>query len=538
LEWEAKNMARTGATSPSCQRKLAHAAREETHGTSCAIMAAAAGTLAPPVREDSYADEQDFIKAGGEELDLVQLQASKTMEQPKIAEKLQPLGDGTLDLVVIGCGPAGISLAAEAAKQGLNVGLVGPDTPFVNNYGVWEDEFAALGLENCIEQTWRDSCMYLDGDTPLTIGRAYGRVSRHLLREELLRRCAEAGVGYLDSEVERILETDENRSTVICANERRIDCRLVAVASGAAAGRFLKYEPGGPGVSVQTAYGVEVEVDHYPYDAELMIFMDYRDYNIQDTKKSAFEGIPTFLYAMPLSPTRVFFEETCLAARPALPFSLLQERLEARLEKMGIKVIHMHEEEWSYIPVGGTLPDTTQQHLGFGAAASMVHPATGYSVVRSLSEAPMYAAAIAGALGSTKGASSSHATGKNSRAAALEAWNALWPRERKRQRAFFLFGLELILQLDTAGVRDFFCTFFQLPEWLWKGFLGSKLSSLELIWFALATFMVAPNSLRYRLVRHLMVDPSGASLLRTYTGLGAESSRRLELNPVGNQVAS
>jgi hypothetical protein len=34
-------------------------------------------------------------------------------------------------------------------------------------------------------------------------------------------------------------------------------------------------------------------------------------------------------------------------------------------------------QEWSYIPVGGTLPDTTQQHLGFGAAASMVHPATG-----------------------------------------------------------------------------------------------------------------------------------------------------------------
>ncbi len=48
--------------------------------------------------------------------------------------------------------------------------------------------FSALGLENCIEQTWRDSCMYLDGDTPLTIGRSYGRVSRHLLREELLRR--------------------------------------------------------------------------------------------------------------------------------------------------------------------------------------------------------------------------------------------------------------------------------------------------------------------------------------------------------------
>lgn len=58
--------------------------------------------------------------------------------------QLQPLGSETLDLVVVGCGPAGMCLAAEAAKQGLNVGLVGPDLPFVNNYGVWTDEFAGM----------------------------------------------------------------------------------------------------------------------------------------------------------------------------------------------------------------------------------------------------------------------------------------------------------------------------------------------------------------------------------------------------------
>lgn len=51
-------------------------------------------------------------------------------------------GDELLDLVVIGCGPAGLSLAAETARQGLSVALIGPDLPFVNNYGVWEDEFA------------------------------------------------------------------------------------------------------------------------------------------------------------------------------------------------------------------------------------------------------------------------------------------------------------------------------------------------------------------------------------------------------------
>lgn len=36
--------------------------------------------------------------------------------------------------------------------------------------------------------------------------------------------------------------------------------RLVTVASGAASGKLLEYEVGGPRVSVQTAYGVEVEV--------------------------------------------------------------------------------------------------------------------------------------------------------------------------------------------------------------------------------------------------------------------------------------
>lgn len=50
-------------------------------------------------------------------------------------------GESTLDLIVIGCGPAGLSLAAEAGKQGLRVGIIGPDLPFTNNYGVWEDEF-------------------------------------------------------------------------------------------------------------------------------------------------------------------------------------------------------------------------------------------------------------------------------------------------------------------------------------------------------------------------------------------------------------
>lgn len=42
---------------------------------------------------------------------------------------------------------------------------------------------------------------------------------------------------------------------------------------------------------------------------------------------------------MPVSNGRVFLEETCLVAKPPLPFSVLKRRLERRLGAMGLKVL-------------------------------------------------------------------------------------------------------------------------------------------------------------------------------------------------------
>ncbi|TKY72823.1 Lycopene epsilon cyclase [Spatholobus suberectus] len=468
--------------------------------------------------KEDFADEEDYVKAGGSELVFVQMQQNKAMEmQSKLADKLPPISigdDDFLDLVVIGCGPAGLALAAESAKLGLNVGLIGPDLPFTNNYGVWEDEFKGLGLEGCIEHVWKDTIVYLDNKDPILIGRSYGRVSRHLLHEELLRRCVESGVSYLSSRVESIVEASNGHSHVVCEYDIVVPCRLVTVASGAASGKLLQYEVGGPKVSVQTAYGVEVEVENNPYDPNLMVFMDYRDYMKQNVQCLA-ANYPTFLYAMPMSRTKVFFEETCLASKDAMPFDLLKKRLFSRLNTMGIRITKTYEEEWSYIPVGGSLPNTEQKNLAFGAAASMVHPATGYSVVRSLSEAPKYASVIATILkdGHAKDIIT-HERRKGN--LSMQAWNTLWPQERKRQRAFFLFGLALILQLDIEGIRTFFRTFFCLPDWMWQGFLGSSLSSTDLVLFAFYMFIIAPNNLRMCLVRHLLSDPTGATMIKTY----------------------
>eukprot|EP00252_Welwitschia_mirabilis_P027421 TRINITY_DN939_c0_g1_i1.p1 TRINITY_DN939_c0_g1~~TRINITY_DN939_c0_g1_i1.p1 ORF type:complete len:358 (+),score=53.94 TRINITY_DN939_c0_g1_i1:113-1075(+) len=210
---------------------------------------------------EQFSDEQDFVKAGGAEIEYVKTQQEKSMNQPKIADTLHLLQneDTKIDLVIIGCGPAGLALAAESARQGITVGLIGPDLPFTNNYGVWEDEFEELGLRNCIEHIWKDTAVYLEKDEPILVGRSYGRVSRNLLRTELLRRCAESGVLYLDSKVTNIAESPEGYSLIHCENGSTISCRLVTVASGAASGKFLEYEPDCREIVVQTAYGIEVE---------------------------------------------------------------------------------------------------------------------------------------------------------------------------------------------------------------------------------------------------------------------------------------
>ena len=58
--------------------------------------------------------------------------------------------------------------------------------------------------------------------------------------------------------------------------------------------------------------------------------------------------------------------------------------------------------------------------------------------------------------------------------------------------------MELLAGLDLRNTADFFTTFFRLPPYLWRNFLASKLSSGELLGFALATFALAPPNIQVR----------------------------------------
>lgn len=121
--------------------------------------AAAATTAAEvaPTRSaslsSSSSDPNQRSREGAHEADLVVAQAGKQdPEQPTLASALAPADPADVaDVAVVGAGPAGLALAAELAAQGLGVVLVSPESKFVNNYGVWLDEFKELGLEHTLD---------------------------------------------------------------------------------------------------------------------------------------------------------------------------------------------------------------------------------------------------------------------------------------------------------------------------------------------------------------------------------------------------
>ena len=141
--------------------------------------------------------------------------------------------------------------------------------------------------------------------------------------------------------------------------------------------------------------------------------------------------MPSFLYVLPVNKDVVFVEETCLVARVQVPFDELKRRLYRRMTRMGMDIVEedIVEVEASWIPLGGTPPVAPQRTIAYGAAAGMVHPASGYSVVNSIGNAPRVAEAMVSGL--KEGGEIE---------ASRRAWDILWGAEKRRQIGFYQFG--------------------------------------------------------------------------------------------------
>jgi lycopene cyclase-like protein len=238
-------------------------------------------------------------------------------------------------------------------------------------------------------------------------------------------------------------------------------------------------------VAGQAAYGIVGRFSAPPVEPGQFVLMDYRSDHLSPEERQV---PPTFLYAMDLGEGRFFVEETSLALAPPVPHTILQERLQRRLAHRGVRVVQVEHEEFCLFPMNLPLPDLQQPVLGFGGAASMVHPASGYMVGSLLRRAPAVAAAVAAQLRSDPQAGSTQL--------ARAGWQALWPLALRRKHALYQFGLEKLMRFSEPQLRAHFATFFAMPAEQWYGFLANTASVPELLAAMLRLFATAPWSVK------------------------------------------
>ena len=196
----------------------------------------------------------------------------------------------------------------------------------------------------------------------------------------------------------------------------------------------------------QTAFGVVVPA---VVAAPLVppgeaLFMDWRADHGEG-------GWPTFLYGIPVGAGEVLLEETSLARRPGLPVTVLRRRLHARLAHHGIPIPPDARTETVRFPVDRPRHDVPGV-LGFGAAAPLVHPATGFSLAAALSLAGPVADAVATHLPA------------GPEAALAAAREVVWPGSARAVHGFRRIGLEALLRMPPDEVPGFFDVVFDLPE--------------------------------------------------------------------------
>lgn len=403
----------------------------------------------------------------------------------------------TFDVLVVGAGPAGLSLVASLAEQGLAVGCLAPEgvAPWPNTYGVWVDEIEPLGYADMLEHHWTDVRAHF-GDRLLRLERSYGCFDNAKLQNHFYERSERGDVTWLRGRAQHVSHT-ATYSELTDDQQRRHQARLIVDSSG----HFpVLVERPQSDPAFQAAYGVTGRFSAPPIEPGSMLLMDYRDDFLSDAEKLE----PTFLYAMDLGDGRFFVEETSLARRPGLKLSVLKDRLERRLAHDGVSILEVDEVERCLFPMGLEPPLKTQRVVGFGGAASMVHPASGYLVAATLLRAPSLAATIAEQLG-RDGAEVSQV--------AHAAWQTVWPDADLRQRALYRFGLETLLSFDSDQLQHFFRAFFKLPPHLWQGYLGGTLSRPALANAMLGVFRHASLPVRGALTRRAF-SPDRQWLLR------------------------
>lgn len=385
------------------------------------------------------------------------------------------------DIGVLGSGPAALAIASALISRGASVTVIAPDPDraWEPNYCLWSDEVPP-GIEDLAEQFWPEVTVATSLGVR-NLKRPYVKLDTIAL-QGFFWNGLNAGNATVEQERALRLDHDALGTTIQLADGSSRRVGLLVDASGGQS-RFVE-RIHGRAPAFQIAYGLLLDAPGHDFDPQRMVLMDFRPAS-PDSNEPA-----SFLYALPLSEGRLFLEETSLARRPAVPMELLRVRLESRLASLGLERCTRLREEHCAIPMGLGLPKPAQRVVPFGAAASMVHPSSGYLISQVLRKADPVAESILAGLDSG-----------DVSAAAAAANGMLWPRAQRSVWEIYGLGLEAIVTMGAAETTRFFDAFFQLPLNDWSGFLSGTLPPSRLAGVMTRLFRSLPASTRWNLLR-------------------------------------
>lgn len=395
-------------------------------------------------------------------------------------------GDRTAELVIVGDGPAGSALAAACVGRGIDVLLVGPDEAWTPTYATWTDDLHGVeGIDAGVFASTLNS-VAVHTDRSRDLQRRYGIFDNTDLRRRLRR-----GVGHVAGKVAEVTRGRSGQRIVSLEAGTTIDARVVVDTAGWPSA-FVPIRHGSQ-PAWQTALGV-VLAEPPAGDLGHPTWMDFRPIGSATSagRRSTIgpTGVTTFCYSLPVRDGWLV-EETVLASRPAVEPIALLARLAARLGRHPDDLLaEAVRTEYVRIPMGGELTIVGPDAVTFGSAAGYVHPATGFSVTASLRAAPRVADALADVLRSTS-------SGVVDLAPVAEA---VWPEPLRRTRLLHDYGLETLLRLDDAEVRQFFGAFFDLPQAQWSAYLRLDTPPADLARVMTRLFRSSSWSLRRRLM--------------------------------------
>ncbi len=376
------------------------------------------------------------------------------------------------DVVVIGDGPAGSALAASLHRLGVDVALVGPGEPWAATYTTWRDDLDDLdilaGASIWEHQFERVAVRF---DRTRVIDRRYGVIDNHTLRAHL-----QDGVRHVEGVVARLAD---------------VTARLVVDATGWPSKLTPSAARLGEAAGWQTAFGVVFPTAPTgPLGEPTMM-----DYSHPGEEIVGRESVPTFAYSLPVADGWLV-EETVLTASPAVDPEALQPVLASRL---GITVDELLAgavtTETVRIPMGVAPPAPGRGGpVSFGAAAGMIHPATGYSIGSALRSADRVAAKIAAEL-----ERDDHLEQRERVIDLAPVRDAVWGPAARRTRQLHDYGHDVLLGLDREGMQRFFDTFFDLPIETWSPYLRIDTPPARIAGVMTRVFARAPWRLRAQL---------------------------------------